>query len=73
MIQWIITIFIVVAAITYGGYRIYNRFRKKPEKDPDCNSCSSDCSNCPLMEQAGQINKAVNHEHRDPLRSKNKS
>lgn len=73
MIQWIITIIIVVAAITYAGYLIYSRFRKKPVKDPDCNSCASDCTNCPLMEQSGQINRSVKSQNKDTLWPKKKS
>ncbi|TVQ11633.1 MAG: FeoB-associated Cys-rich membrane protein [Bacteroidetes bacterium] len=56
MIQWTITIIIVAAAITYAGYRVYKHFSKTPSKDDeDCDSCSSDCSNCPLMEPTGKF------------------
>ncbi len=67
MIQGIITIIIVVAAIIYAGYRIFIRCRKKPEKDPDCSSCSSDCSGCPLLEQSEKIKKTTQTRQKQTL------
>ena len=49
MIQWILTILIVLLAFVYAGYRIKKRFFTKEEaKDPDCQGCTSDCKSCPL-------------------------
>lgn len=49
MMQLIITIVIVLIAVAYAVYLLMKRFSKKPNIDPtDCDSCSSDCSNCQL-------------------------
>lgn len=61
MIQWTITIIIIAAAITYAGYRVYKHFSKPPRKDEDCESCSSDCSNCPLMEPTDEFHDPANN------------
>jgi hypothetical protein len=48
MIQWIITLIIVVAALVYWGYRIYKYFFSKPENKSDCDGCSADCKSCSM-------------------------
>ncbi len=49
MMQLIITIVIVLGALAYAVYLLIKRFSPKPRKDKtDCDSCSSDCSNCQL-------------------------
>ncbi|TVQ86074.1 MAG: FeoB-associated Cys-rich membrane protein [Bacteroidetes bacterium] len=52
MIQWILTIVIVVAALFYAVFRIVKYFRKPAKTKPDeCSDCSSDCSHCPLYHE----------------------
>lgn len=48
MVQWIITILIVLAACAYVGYKVFQYFRGPAVKDSECSECSSDCSECPL-------------------------
>ncbi|MFN2394676.1 MAG: FeoB-associated Cys-rich membrane protein [Bacteroidales bacterium] len=48
MIQWIITILIVILALYFAIKWILHYFRKQQKKTDDCAGCSSDCSQCPL-------------------------
>jgi bacterioferritin-associated ferredoxin len=58
MLQWILTIIIVLAATAYAIYKIIRRFKTPArKKDPDCSGCSSDCGDCPL---AAEILKKKN-------------
>jgi hypothetical protein len=51
MIQWILTIIIIAATLTYAFYLIIRRFAKKVEKQPEqCNGCVSDCRGCPVSD-----------------------
>ncbi len=47
--QITLTIILVSAALTAAAMLIYRRFSKK-KKDP-CDSCSSDCSECPFNKE----------------------
>lgn len=53
MVQWIITICILAAALAYALYRIRNYFRKRVMKTPErpavCEGCHSDCGSCALV------------------------
>lgn len=52
MFQWIATIVIVLAAITWAIVLLVKKFagQKKPPSDQkDCDGCSSDCQQCPLI------------------------
>jgi flagellar biogenesis protein FliO len=58
MWQLIITLIIVLAAVGYAVYLLVKRFSKKTKPDPDeCNSCSSDCSSCPMANKTFSIDK----------------
>ncbi|MBW6478579.1 MAG: FeoB-associated Cys-rich membrane protein [Bacteroidales bacterium] len=49
MAQWILTILIVLAALYYAVYRAIKYFRKPKVKAEDCAGCSSNCDQCPLV------------------------
>lgn len=53
MVQWIITICILAAALAYALYRIRRYFRRRVMKSPDrpafCEGCHSDCGSCTLV------------------------
>jgi len=52
MLQWILTISIVTAALFYAVFRIVKYFRKPAKTEPaECSDCSSDCSNCSLYQE----------------------
>ncbi len=58
--QWIITIIISALAFGYAIYKIY-RLWKKPaskktsNKADDCDSCSSNCDECPLKTDLDEL------------------
>lgn len=60
MIQWIITILIVAAALFYAFYRLIKYFKKPKIKAEDCAGCSSDCDQCPLMTDIKNISAKTN-------------
>jgi hypothetical protein len=57
--QLIITFIIVVAAVGYAVYLLVKKFSKKPQADKpeDCNTCSSDCTGCPMANKTFEIDK----------------
>lgn len=67
MIQWIITIAIVLAAFTYAIVKIYRRFATK-KQSPDqesCANCSSECASCELAETLKNNRKEILREASD--------
>ncbi len=62
MLQWILTIIIVLAATAYAVYKIIRRFKAPVRrKEPDCNGCSADCGDCPLASEILKQNKIPRH------------
>lgn len=66
MIQWIITIIILLLALAWAGKHLYRfLFKKKTKKDDACAGCSSDCSTCPFFDQA-TFENMTKEEHQSP-------
>ncbi len=57
--QWIITIFISAVAFGYAIFKIFKLLKKptskKRGKADDCDTCSSNCDECPLKTDLDEL------------------
>jgi hypothetical protein len=66
MIQWILTILVLSLAVWYITYKLAIKpGRSKPTMPADCNSCNSDCSKCPAINNTDRIFQSIELKNSD--------